>query len=91
MSSKKLHTSATDLCTELPFSQSFFFLNSQQSHFQVPAMEPFFGTGADPGFNTQECTNKSLTNVPFSNTCKEDEVSPEVEAGVVARLMCLQP
>jgi hypothetical protein len=49
------------------------------------------GTGADPGFNAQERTNKSLTTDPFENTCEADEVSPEVEAGVVARLRCLQP
>jgi len=54
-------------------------------------MEPFVGTGADPGFNAQECTNKTLTTGPFSNTCEEDEVSLEVEAGVVARHRCLQP
>jgi hypothetical protein len=49
------------------------------------------GTGADPGFNAQERTNKTLTTGPFGNTCEADEVSPEVEAGVVARLRCLQP
>jgi hypothetical protein len=54
-------------------------------------MEPFVGTGADPGFNAQEHTNKALTTGPFGNTCEADEVSPEVEAGVVAGLKCLQP
>jgi hypothetical protein len=54
-------------------------------------MEPFVGTGADPGFNAQERTKKSLTTSPFGNTCEADEVSPEVEARVVARLRCLQP
>jgi hypothetical protein len=49
------------------------------------------GTGADPGFNSQERTNKSLTTGPFGNTCEADEVSPEVEVGVVAGLRCLQP
>jgi hypothetical protein len=49
------------------------------------------GTGADPGFNSQESTNKTLTINPFSNICEADEVSPEVEAGVFARLRCLQP
>jgi hypothetical protein len=71
------------------FLQSFFFLSSQRSQFQVPAMEPFDGTGADPWFNTQEHTNKTLTTGPFGNTCEEDEVSPEVEAGVVTGLKCL--
>ena len=49
------------------------------------------GTGADPGFNAQECTNKTLTTDPFDNTCETSEVLPEVKAGVVARLRCLQP
>jgi hypothetical protein len=49
------------------------------------------GTGADLGFNAQEHTNKTLTTSPFGNTCEVDEVSPEVEVGVVAELRCLQP
>jgi hypothetical protein len=49
------------------------------------------GTGADPGFNATTTTNKTLTTNPFSNICEVDEVSPEVEAGVVAGLRCLQP
>jgi hypothetical protein len=39
----------------------------------------------------QEHTNKTLTTGPFGNTCEADEVSPEVEAWVVAGLKCLQP
>jgi len=50
----------------------------------------YVSTGVDPRFNAQECTNKNLTVVPFDNTCEVDELSPEVEVGVVARLMCLQ-
>jgi hypothetical protein len=38
----------------------------------------------------QHHTNKTLTTGPFDNTYEEDEVSPEVEAGVVAGLKCLQ-
>jgi hypothetical protein len=49
------------------------------------------GTGVYPGFNAQECTNKTLTIDPFSNTWEEDEVSLEIEAGLVARIRCLQP
>ena len=49
------------------------------------------GTWVDPGFNAQERTNKALTTDPFGNTNEADEVSLEVEAGVVARLTCLQP
>jgi hypothetical protein len=49
------------------------------------------GTGADPGSTLQQCTNKTLTTGPFSNTCEADEVSSKVEAGVVVGLKCLQP
>jgi hypothetical protein len=49
------------------------------------------GIGADPGFNAKERTNKALSTGPFGNTYEADEVSPEVEAGVVAGLKCLQP
>jgi hypothetical protein len=30
------------------------------------------GTGADPGFNAPERTNKTLTTDPFGNTCEAD-------------------
>jgi hypothetical protein len=43
------------------------------------------------GSMLQQCTNKTITTDPFNNTCEEDEVSPEVEAGVVVGLKCLQP
>jgi hypothetical protein len=56
-----------------------------------PATKPFVGTRADPGFNTQERTKKTLTTGPFGNTCEADEFSLEVEARVVARLRCMQP
>jgi hypothetical protein len=45
----------------------------------------------DQGSMLQHHTNKTLTTGPFGNTCEGDEVSMEVEAGVVARLQCLQP
>ena len=54
-------------------------------------MSVVVGTAVDLGFNTQEHTNKALTTDPFGNTYEADEVSPKVEAGVVARLRCLQP
>jgi hypothetical protein len=54
-------------------------------------MEPFVGIGEDLGFNAQQRTKKTLTTDPFGNTCEANEVSPEVEAGVVAGLWCLQP
>jgi hypothetical protein len=43
------------------------------------------------GSTLQQRTKKTLTNDPFDNTCEVDEVSPEVEAGVVVGLQCLQP
>ena len=85
-SSRILRTTATDLRTEL----SLFF-NSQQSQFQVPTTEPFVGTGQTQGSTLQQRTNKTLTTNPFGNTYEADEVSPKVEAGVVARLRCMQP
>jgi hypothetical protein len=49
------------------------------------------GTGADPGFNATTTHQQNPNYDPFGNTCEADEVSPEVEAGVVAGLQCLQP
>jgi hypothetical protein len=48
------------------------------------------GTGAEPRFKAEERINKTITTSPFSNTCEANEVSLEVEAGVVAGLRCLQ-
>ena len=47
--------------------------------------------GQTQGSTLQHRTNKTLTTGPFRNTCEVDEVSPEVEAGVVVGLICLQP
>jgi hypothetical protein len=52
---------------------------------------PLLAQGQTLGFNAQERTNKTLTTGPFGNTCEADEVSPEVEAGVVSGLKCLKP
>jgi hypothetical protein len=49
------------------------------------------GTGVDPGFNAITTHKKTLTTISFDNTYEADEVSPEVEAGVVAGIRCLQP
>jgi hypothetical protein len=54
---------------------------------EVP--EGLLAQGKTQGSKLQQCTNKTLTTVPFGNTCKEDEVSPKVEEGVVAGLQCL--
>jgi hypothetical protein len=47
--------------------------------------------GQTQGSTLQQHTNKALTTNPFGNTCEVDEVSPEVVAGLAARLRCLQP
>jgi hypothetical protein len=47
--------------------------------------------GKTQGSTLQQRTNKTLTTGAFRNTCKADEVSPEVEAGGVAGLKCLKP
>jgi hypothetical protein len=47
--------------------------------------------GQTQGSTLQQRTKKTLTTGPFGNTCEADEVSPEVEAGVVVGLKCLQP
>jgi hypothetical protein len=39
----------------------------------------------------QQRTKKTLNTIPFGNTYEAVEVSPEVEAGMVAGLRCLQP
>ena len=39
------------------------------------------GTGAYPGFNAQERTNKALTTGPFGNTWEADAVSLKVAIG----------
>jgi hypothetical protein len=51
----------------------------------------WFAFGSFGCDRVEERTNKTLTTDPFGNTCEADEVSPEVEAGVVAGLRCLQP
>jgi hypothetical protein len=47
--------------------------------------------GQTQGSMLQYHTNKTLNTSPFGNTYEVDEVSLEVEEGVVARLRCLQP
>jgi hypothetical protein len=70
--------------------------------FGPPKIEMSFGTGHGhlskwvlaghtQGSTLQQRTNKTLTTGPFGNTCEADEVSPEVEVGVVAGLQCMQP
>jgi hypothetical protein len=73
------------------FCTMFLFPQFPAITVSVPTTEPFVGIGADLAFNAQEHTNKTLTTRPFSNTYEVDEVSPEVEAGVVSGLKCLKP
>ena len=47
--------------------------------------------GENQGSTLQQRTNKTLNTGPFDNTCKADEVSPEVEAGLVSGIKCLKP
>jgi hypothetical protein len=47
--------------------------------------------GKTQGSMLQQHTNKTLAIGPFDNICEANEVSPEVEAGVVTGLKCLQP
>jgi hypothetical protein len=45
--------------------------------------------GHTQGSTIQHRTNKTLSTDPFGNTCEADEVSPEVEAGVIVGLQHL--
>jgi hypothetical protein len=55
------------------------------------SFEYVLAQGQTQGSMLQQRTNKTLTTDPFDNTYEADEVSPEVEAGVVTGLKCLQP
>jgi hypothetical protein len=65
------------------------------SNIEIPSvtnvLRDMLAQGQTQGSTLQQRTNKTLTTGPFGNTCEADEVSPEVEAGVVAGLRCLQP
>jgi hypothetical protein len=56
-----------------------------------PQLTLFLAQGQTQSSMLQKHTKKTLTIVPFDNTCEVYEVSPEVEVGVVAGLRCLQP
>jgi hypothetical protein len=73
-----LHKASSSLVTN-----NHSFKSQQQNH--------LLAQGQTQGSMLQQNTSKTLTTDPFSNTCKVDEVSLKVEAGVVARLKCLQP
>jgi hypothetical protein len=53
-------------------------------------MEPFVGTGADPGF-TPKAHQQALATGPFGNTYEANVVSPEASKRGVAGQRCLQP
>jgi hypothetical protein len=69
-----------------------FFSSVPNNHsFRSRQWNHLLAQGKTQGSTLQQRTNKTLTTDPFGNTCEADEVSPEVEAGVVAGLKCLQP
>jgi hypothetical protein len=43
----------------------FLYFSSHQSQFQVPTMEPFVGTGEDPGFNASTMHQQNPNYRPF--------------------------
>ena len=53
-------------------------------------MEPFVGTGENPGF-TPRAHQQALATGPFKNTFKADVVSPKLAKRGVAGHRCLQP
>jgi hypothetical protein len=85
--------------TKGPSLEYFTVLQEFEYVFQeIPGFPPkkeidfsMLAQGQTQGSTLQQRTNKTLTTGPFGNTCEADEVSPEVEAGVVAGLRCLQP
>jgi hypothetical protein len=91
--STELHKSSRILCTKQQiYAQSFLFSSVPNNHsFRSRQQNHLLAQGQTQGSMLQQCTNKTLTTGPFGNTCEADEVSPEVEAGVVAGLKCLQP
>jgi hypothetical protein len=46
----------------------------------IIVIELLLAQGWTQGSMLQQCTNKTITISPFSNTCEGYEVSPEVEA-----------
>jgi hypothetical protein len=96
-SSKILRTRETDL--HIDISQFQVRSSHIASSFSVPNNHSFrsqqqnhlLAQGQTQGSMLQHHTNKTINTDPFGNTCEADEVSPEVEAGVVAGLQCLQP
>jgi hypothetical protein len=72
-------------------SSLFFTLVPNNHSFRSRQQNHLLAQGQTQGSMLQQCTNKNLTTDPFDNTCEVDEVSPEVEAGVVTGLKCLQP
>jgi hypothetical protein len=74
------------------YAQSFLFSSVPINHsFRSRQQNNLLAQGNTQGSMLQQCTNKTLTTSPFGNTCEVDEISSEVEAGVVVGLRCLQP
>jgi hypothetical protein len=87
----------TDLRTEFPRVQEKSLHKASSSlvpinhSFRSRQWNHLLAQGQTQASMLQHRTNKTLTTGPFENTCEADEVSPEVEAGVIAGLKCLQP
>ena len=86
-----LRTREIDLRTELIFHKASSSLVPSNHSLGSWLRNHLLAQGQTQGSMLQQRTNKTLTTSPFGNTCEVDEVSPEVEAGVVAGLRCLQP
>jgi hypothetical protein len=71
--------------------RSFFSSVSINHRFRSRQRNHLLAQGQTRVSILQQCTKKTLTTGPSNNTCETNEVSPEVEAGVVAGLKCLQP
>jgi hypothetical protein len=65
--------------------------NNEVSGYSISSTATLLAQGKTQGSTLQQCTNKTLTIGPLGNTCEADEVSSEVEVGVVVGLKCLQP
>jgi hypothetical protein len=71
--------------------KALFSLVPSNHSFKSRQHNHLLAQGQTQGSTLQQWTNKTLTIGPFGNTCEVNEVSLEVEAGVVVGLKCLQP
>ena len=92
-----LRTRETDLLIEISQFQVKYLHKASSSlvpnnhSFRSRQWNHLLAEGKTQGSTLQQRTKKTLTIGRFDNTCEANEVSPEVEVGVVAGLRCLQP